>query len=552
MDRAGLKRRLRYRASAFVKGVLRRQADKLFPNRETREYEAWIAERLEARRAIYRNAPQPGLLAVITPVWNGSPVGPLRALAKSLMSQNLDGECEWVIVDNGCSKTALLTCLRELSAYSWIKLHRVEQNLGIVRGLRYCLERASARYVLPVDADDWIYPDALRIVTSHIVEGGYPALLYSDEDKVIGTRRYQPYLKSDWDPVLLLNSAYIAHLGVVDRQRALDLGAYSDEGTEGSADWDVFIRFLIAGYAAVHIPEVLYSWRVHAHSTADDAESKAYIHSSQKAVLQRFLDSQPDGDRFEIECSPLLKGAAHWHFGRRHVSARPMVSIVLGAVTSDARGLLEAAEKMAEQDGFIHLMGQDVETDDAEWSWDAQGLFELHPDTVMIGGRIRNRKGVVTDAGRYFGFRGVCGCPDRGRSFLDPGYFALMFKQRSVSAVSAQFAVVKASFLLELLRELPQGASLAFLGAWAGALAQRRGKRVVYSPFLSAISDLDWEALVDASELELFAEMNRDIIPDRRYYSRDLSLARGYGLEENPCASAMLKPEARPEGQQKA
>jgi O-antigen biosynthesis protein len=42
---------------------------------------------------------------------------------------------------------------------------------------------------------------------------------------------------------------------------------------------------------AVHIPEVVYSWRMHPESTADDAGSKPYIHSSQKAVLHRYLDA---------------------------------------------------------------------------------------------------------------------------------------------------------------------------------------------------------------------------------------------------------------------
>ncbi len=185
------------------------------------------------------------------------------------------------------------------------------------------------RYVLPVDADDYLYPDAFRVVTSFLRRADYPALLYTDEDKVIGTRFFEPYLKPDWDPVLLLNSAYIAHLGVIDRKKALELGAYTDARTEGSPDWDLFIRFMIAGYTAAHIPEVLYSWRVHAHSTADDSAIKPYVHSSQKAALQRFLDAQPNPEKFSIEYSPLLGGAAHWYFSRQHSDARALVSAVL-------------------------------------------------------------------------------------------------------------------------------------------------------------------------------------------------------------------------------
>jgi hypothetical protein len=312
---------------------------------------------------------------------------------------------------------------------------------------------------------------------------------------------------------------------------------------------------MIAGYTPVHIPEVLYSWRVHAHSTADDTASKPYVHSSQKVALQRFLDAQPNPAKFSIEYSPLLGGAAHWHFSRQHSDPRaldtallisglanngdevkgdyPEIRRVSVRIDANVDSLVSLAEEVAEADGLVHLVGDDVEVDDADWPWEAVTLFELHPDAVMIGGRIRNRKNIITEAGRYFGFGGVCGCPDRGRSVLDPGYFGQVWKQRSVSAVSTQFAVIRATFLLELLTVLPRQASLPFFGAWAGAHALRSGKRIVYSPFLSGVSDLDWDSLVAPSERDFFSEMNKDLIPDQRFYSRHLSLEKPFGLTGN-------------------
>jgi glycosyltransferase involved in cell wall biosynthesis len=544
--------RLRRGIPGFVKGVLRRQSEILLPSRDAREYRLWIKERIAQRQTIYTDALEPGLLSVLTPVWNRSPVRYLKKLAESVTAQNREGACEWVILDNGCMSASLRSCLADLRAYKWVKLYRVEANIGITAGLRYCLEHAQGRYILPVDADDYLYPDAFQVVTSFLRQERYPPLLYTDEDKVIGTRFFQPYLKPDWDPVLFLNSAYIAHLGVIDREKALELGAYSDSRTEGSPDWDLFVRFMVAGYAPAHIPEVLYSWRVHAHSTADDAAIKPYVHSSQKAALQRFLDRQPNAEKFGIEYSPLLGGAAHWHFSRQHSDPRPLVSTILTsgaesngnqcigdypelkrvsvAIDSKIECLAPLATELAEGGGFLHLIGGDVEIDDCEWAWEALALFELHPDTVMIGGLIRNTRGIITEGGRYFGFGGACGCPDRGRSSLDPGYFGQIWKQRSVSAVSSQFAVIKASFLLELLAHLPAGASLPFVGAWAGAHAIRSGKRIVYSPFLSGVSDLDWDSLILPSERERFLDVNKDLIPDRRFYSRWLSLEKPFAL----------------------
>ena len=508
------------------------------PSRETRDYRAWIKRRVEERAAEYEGAVTPGLLSILTPVWDGSPLAARRELAGSIAQQNQRGATEWVVLDNGCQKAGLRSYLATLSEHPWVQLVRSEANVGILQGLRMGLDNARGRYVLPVDGDDLLYADALRIVAAAITREGYPPLLYTDEDKLIGGRVYQPYLKPDWDPVLLLNSAYIAHLGVMDREWSHELGVYSDRETEGSPDWDAFVRFLIAGCPAVHIPEVVYSWRVHAASTADDAASKPYVHASQRAVLQRFLDAQAEPDDFSVEYSPLFGGAPHWRFMRRVGAAPAFATVTLrrnATVTVGAhpRELEALARDLAGRDGFIHLIGEDVDIEERGWERDAWCLFALHPDAVMIGGPIWNRRGTLSDAGRCFGFAGVCGSPYRGALAAAPGYFAEAWKQRSVSAVSTQFAVVRASFLLDLLSGLPESASLGFLGAWVGAHAMRTGKRIVYSPFLSGISDVDWDEFAGEAERQLFAEKNRDIIPDHRFYSRHFSLQKPFALVDS-------------------
>jgi hypothetical protein len=388
----------------------------------------------------------------------------------------------------------------------------------------------------------------------HLEHNGYPPLMYSDEDKIQEGVFKDEYLKPDWDPVLFLNSCYIAHLDAIDREKALALGAYSDPGAEGCHDWDTFIRFMLAGHQPIHVPEVVYSWRMHPASAALDIMSKSYIFSSHEHVLGKFLAAQPNAERYRVEKSPLFGGYPEWWFRRTHTESRPILSLVLSRDPGriDTQALLAATEypdhraqaisvygyteelgrlaaEQAERGGLIHLLFEDVAQDGNEWPWEVLALTELHPDTVMIGGRVQDSAGLIVSAGEYLGFGGDCASPDLGRPLLHPGYFGQMWKQRSVSAVSTMLAVVDARFVVEVLQQ--GGAypkmSLPFFGAWAGAYARRTGQRIVYSPFLMGTAPSGraaWDELILPAERAAFVRANLDILPDTRFLSSQLSL----------------------------
>ncbi len=420
--------------------------------------------------------------------------------------------------------------MAELKERKWVKLCRLSQNAGIIAGLRTCLENATGRYVLPVDADDELYPDALAVVTGNILQNAFPPLLYTDEDKVIGKQIFDPFLKPDWDPVLLLNSAYIAHLGVMDRKKGLALGVYSDSAAEGSPDWDAFVRFLNAGYNAVHIPEVVYSWRVHSQSTADDGAAKPYIDISQRAVLQRALDARPEGREFTIEHSRFFSGAAHFHLAW-HGERIEKVATFEVQVQDNMRQLRDFTAQQAGLCAYIHLRQTGLEIADPDWEGEALGLFRLYKDAVMIGGRIWNRKGEISDAGLVFGPEGDAVCPYAGRRISDPGYFGQLWKQRSVDAVSTRFCVVNTDFLAQVLERLPESSTPPTLGLWLGAEAHRTGKRVIYTPFLAGISDAKWPMSLAPEERKLFTEEFSDLLPGQRYYSRHFSKRKPFTFD---------------------
>ena len=491
------------------------------------DYEEFRRQRLAARRPAAAAPLPPGLLSVITPAWN-TDVAYLRSLAESLLPQLAAHGQEWVLLDNGSSAPQTLEYLRTLDGVRSVRLLRSETNLGIIRGMRRCLEEARGRYIVPVDADDWLYPDSLSLLGRFIEANGFPVALYSDEDKLADASYLQPYFKPDWDPVLFVNSCYIAHLCAFDRRAALELGVYGDPRTEGSPDWDAYMRFYLAGHEPRHLAEVLYSWRLHPGSTSAAIDSKSYIHSSHQALLERFLEAR-GGGRFELVLSPLFAGTPDRWFRRRRIAPRPMHSVALGreqfAPQASIQSLASPAQAALDAGALLHLAWDKARAATDEWAWEAMGLFELFPDTAMAGGRIRGADGRILAAGYYFGFGGGCGCPDRGRAADDPGYFAQMWKPHSVSAVSPQFAVVDPAFLLTALDALrPHRATIAHAGAWLGACARRAGRRVIYSPFIDAVSESDWDASLSSREDRAFRDAFADLIPETRLLSPRLGL----------------------------
>jgi len=531
-----------------------------------RELRAWLAERLLAPPAARMPADEwqrlhatvratrvtpvedEALLSFITPVWN-TPVAFLNELAKSVARQAQRQPLEWVVLDNGSTSAELIDFLdHDLSRQHHVSFIRSPDNLGIVDGTRLCLEHAKNRYVLPVDHDDRLYADAAMVMAQAIVTHRYPAVLYSDEDKLVDDRPSLPFFKPDWDPVLFVDQCYTAHLCAVDRQWALDLGAYTDPACEGSPDWDCLMRFVLAGHAPVHVPEILYSWRMHEGSTALNMAAKSYIHSSQSAVLTRFLDALPKPEHFVLMPSPLFDGTPDWWLRRRHVDPAPLALVSLTRHAASPERFVEAGDypvvvratlpmssppelltsvlpKGLTDDALVCLAAGSLDAVGGEWPWEALGIMESHPDTAVVGGRCLDSHSKILEAGQYFGFGSGCESPDAGRPLSDPGYSLWLWKRHSVNAVSSRFAVFRAGFLRDLLRySLHPEASLTFLGAWAGARASRMGLRVVYSPFLiGRLANTHWPAATLA-ERAAFLSANRDLIPDTRFYPASFGL----------------------------
>lgn len=158
----------------------------------------------------------------------------------------------------------------------------------------------SGDYVGLLDHDDMLAENALYEMAARIEQerqnGVKPQILYSDEDKCNGegTEFYDPNFKEKFNQDLLLSNNYICHFMVMKRELIQKLQFRREY--DGAQDFDLVLRGVYEVLAGgrenqiVHIPAVLYHWRCHTGSTAENPQSKGYAYEAGKRAVQDFAD----------------------------------------------------------------------------------------------------------------------------------------------------------------------------------------------------------------------------------------------------------------------
>ena len=140
------------------------------------------------------------------------------------------------------------------------------------------------------DHDDLITPDAL-FEAAKVMEADRPDLIYTDEDKLNDeTKTYcEPHFKPDFNMDQLLCHTYITHLTFVSRV-LMDRVGWFDSSMDGSQDYDFILRAVEKARGICHIPKILYHWRMHPASTAQDSDSKDYCIKAGQLALTCYLN----------------------------------------------------------------------------------------------------------------------------------------------------------------------------------------------------------------------------------------------------------------------
>ncbi|GMV49140.1 MAG: glycosyltransferase [Nitrospira sp.] len=208
--------------------------------------------------------------------------------AVSSVAGQVYGEWELCIVDDGSRNPAVRDLLeRWHQADPRIKVTSLTQNLNISAATNEAAALAGGEFLLFLDHDDELTPDATGEVALYLAERSEMDVLYSDDDKIdTAGRRYDPQFKPDWSPELLLSYMYLSHLLVVRRSLFVSCGGMR-LGFEGAQDYDLALRLAERTSAVGHLPKILYHWRALPGSTASSGAAKpGSIEAGRRAVAE--------------------------------------------------------------------------------------------------------------------------------------------------------------------------------------------------------------------------------------------------------------------------
>lgn len=221
-------------------------------------------------------------MAVIMPVYSPQPEH-LRAALDSVLGQTYP-HWQLCIADDASTDPYTPEILSAYAAQDVrLRYVRRESNGHISLASNSALEMVDAPWTGFFDHDDLLAPTALEQMAEVAASVPRLGLAFSDEDKVDsrGVRR-TPIFKADFDPW----TQYVWHFSVYSTELLRRLGGLRP-GLEGSQDYDLSLRATecLGPEQIVHVPHVLYHWRIHEGSSSGAVGAKPYVLEATRRAL---------------------------------------------------------------------------------------------------------------------------------------------------------------------------------------------------------------------------------------------------------------------------
>tara|TARA_B100001173_G_scaffold42091_1_gene32853 strand:- start:4909 stop:7275 length:2367 start_codon:yes stop_codon:yes gene_type:complete len=478
------------------------------------------------------------LISIILPTYNTKP-SHLQACIESVQSQSYP-YWELCICDDSSTKHYIKEILEEFrSKDSRIKVTYRQKNGHICQASNDALKLATGEFIALLDHDDLLSEDALYWVAQELQKRPLANLIYSDEDKIDDTgERSCPHFKPSFNIELLLSYNFISHLGVYRRDLIEQIGGFRN-GLEGSQDYDLALRIILESSPnqIIHIPRVLYHWRIHPESTSSNPNSKDYTTERGLKAIQNFLDEQhrrgghhgiattQEPNRFRCQWSipekqpivdliiptrdksEILGLAINSILTKTNYSEYTITIVNNQSIEKATEQLFEKltrenpkkikilnynenfnysainnyAVKQSDAE-IIGLINNDIEVISDEW------LSEMvshasRTDVGCVGAKLFYSNGTIQHGGVIIGIGGIAGHAHKYFPGDSPGYVDRLKYSQQLSAVTAACLLVRRTIFNEVSGLNEQDLQVAFNDVDFCLRVHARGYRNIFTPY---------------------------------------------------------------------
>lgn len=467
------------------------------------DYMEWRKEELPSKEELLRQSrerfEEEVVISVLVPLYN-TPLFFLKEMIHSVLDQSYSG-WELCLADGSDEEHAWVGdwCREIVKKDGRVKYRKLEKNRGISENTNVCIQMASGDYLALFDHDDLLTPDALYEVRKAILER-QADVIYTDEDKVNGdsTVYSEPHFKSDFNLDLLRANNYICHFFVVKKEIVDLVGGLRSE-YNGSQDYDFIFRCVEQANQIVHIPRVLYHWRMHENSTAANQQSKLYCYTAgQRAIASHLERCGVEGEVFmqehlgfyrvdyPVQGEPLvsilipnkderetLKGCIDSIFQKSSYRNFEIIVIENNSVEAETfayyselqgggtedRGEKKERVRVVEWKGefnfskinnygvsfakgeYLLFLNNDMEVISADWIERMVANCQ-RKEVGIVGAKLYYPDRTIQHAGVIIGLGGIAGHAFSRQLGIEPGYFARAVCQQDLSAVTAACMMV--------------------------------------------------------------------------------------------------------------
>ena len=339
----------------------------------TREipYQKWIIRHLPSNKELEKQRRekfdyQPKI-SIVVPLYK-TPEKYLLQLVESVKAQTYPN-WELCLSDGSGENSPLTSFLKSLEAGDErIKVAYNEQALQISENTNAGIEIATGAYIAFADHDDELTPHALFECVKALNKDRKIRLIYSDEDKMSmdGHKFFQPHFKPDYNPDLLCTVNYICHLFVVQREILDQVGTFRKE-FDGAQDYDFIFRCVEAVDPSeiYHVTKILYHWRCHEDSTAENPESKTYAFEAGKRAIEEHYHRT--GIKAEVYQGEFL-GLYRTRFLRDY---DPLISIIIPNKDhiEDLKRCMDSIDQKSSYKNYEYIIVENNSTDEKTFQY---------------------------------------------------------------------------------------------------------------------------------------------------------------------------------------